>query len=93
MLKKSIASLMFSSEAKKLAKELGAAAQATRARQEADLAAGRKPTTCLPPKGKAKIDARQLIAHLKTLPPAEQQRSFQAGFANYAARKYPCPKS
>ena len=91
-MKKSMVSLMFSSEAKKLMGELGAAAQATRARQDADRAAGRKPATCLPPKGKAKVDARELIAHLKALPPAEQQQSFRSGFAGFAARKFPCPK-
>ncbi len=93
MMKKSMASLMFSSEAKRLMREVGAAAEATRARQDADRAAGRRPATCLPPKGKAKVDARELIAHLKALPPAEKSRSFRAGFANYAAQKYPCPKA
>ena len=92
MMKKSMVSLMFSSDAKKLMQELDTAAKATRARQEADIAAGRKPATCLPAKGKAKVDARELIAHLKALPPAERARSLQTGFASYAARKYPCPK-
>ena len=93
LMKKSMVSLMFSSEAKKLMHELDTAAKATRARQEADLAAGRKPATCLPAKGKAKVDARELIAHLKALPPEEKARSLQAGFSSYAARKYPCPKA
>jgi hypothetical protein len=92
LMKKSMASLMFSSEAKGLMRELGAAAEATRAQQEADRTAGRKSATCLPPKGKAKVDARELIAHLKVLPPADKARSFRWGFVNYAAIKYPCPK-
>lgn len=91
MMKKSMVSLMFSGEAKRLMKELDAAARATRARQEADLAAGRKPAACLPAKGKAKVDARELIAHLKSLPPAQRALSLQVGFTSYAARKYPCP--
>jgi hypothetical protein len=91
LMKKSMVSLMFSSEAKSLMRQLNAAAAATRAKQEADVAAGRKPAACLPPKGKAKIDARDLIAHLKSLPPADKARSLQAGFTSYAARKYPCP--
>ena len=93
LLKKSMVSLMFSSEAKKLMGELDAAAKATRRKQEADVAAGRKPAACLPAKGKAKVDARELIAHLKALPPAEKARSLQAGFTSYAARKYPCPQA
>ncbi len=91
LMKKSMVSLMFSSEAKQLMRELDAAARATRARQEADVAAGRRPAACLPAKGKAKVDARELIAHLKALPPAERALSLQAGFTSYAARKYPCP--
>jgi hypothetical protein len=91
LMKKNMVSLMFSSEAKQLMRQLDAAATATRARQEADVAAGRKPAACLPPKGKAKVDARELIAHLKSLPPVEKARSLQAGFTSYAARKYPCP--
>lgn len=93
MLKKSMASLMFSSEAKKLMRALDTAAKAARAKQEDDRAAGRKSAMCLPPQGKAKIDARQLIDYLKSLPPAEQSRSLDEGFASYAARKYPCPKT
>ena len=93
ILKKSMASLMFSSEAKKLMRALDTAAKAARAKQEADRAAGRRSAMCLPPQGKAKIDARQLIAYLKSLPPAEQSRSLEEGFASYAARKYPCPKA
>jgi len=91
LMKKSMATLVFSAEARRLAKEFDAAAQAVRAQQEADVAAGRKPATCLPPKGKAKVDFRALMAHLRTLPAAEQQRSFRSGFAGYAAWKYPCP--
>ena len=92
LMKKSMVSLMFSSEAKKLMGELNSAALATRAKQEADVAAGRKPATCLPAKGKAKVDARELIAHLKAMPPAQKNQPLQAGFTSYAARKYPCPK-
>lgn len=93
LLKKNMVSLMFSSEAKKLMNEVGAAAQATRKQQDVDRAARRQPATCLPAKGKAKVEAQELIAHLKSLTPAEKSRSFQSGFASYAARKYPCPKA
>lgn len=93
LMKKSMATLVFSGEARKLMKEFESAAQAVRGQQEADLAAGRKPATCLPAKGKAKVDFRELMTHLRTLPAAEQQRSFRSGFAGYAARKYPCPRA
>lgn len=91
MLRKNMASLMLSSEARALGRMLGETARSVRARQEADVAAGRKPATCVPPKGKAKIDARGLVQYLKSLPTAEQAKPFQSGVTSYLAIKYPCP--
>ena len=90
LMKKSPASLVFSGEARRLMKEIGAAGDAVRARQESDLATGRKPATCLPAKGKARMDARELLQHLRELPADQQQQSFRSGFASFAARKFPC---
>jgi hypothetical protein len=90
MLKKSKVSLMFSSEARKLVGVLGQAAQNNRTRLDADKAAGRKIDTCLPEKGKAKVNANELLAHIKAMPPAQKALSFDAAFASYTAKKYPC---
>ena len=90
LLKKSKMSLVFSGDARKLMRTLGDSAQRHRARLDADIAAGRKVTTCLPPKGKASINATELLAHIRALPPAQKAQSFDAAFAGYTAKKYPC---
>ena len=90
LMKRSPATLVFSSEARKLARVLGTAAQNNRARLDAERVSGRRVATCLPPKGKAKVDARELLAHIRSLPPAQRAQSFDAAFASYTARKYPC---
>ena len=84
------ATLVFSSEARQMARVLGSAAQNARERLDAERAAGRPVATCLPPKGKAKIDTRELIAYLRTLSPQQRSQSFDVAFAGYIARKYPC---
>jgi hypothetical protein len=90
LLKKSKVSLVFSGEARALLRELGAAADRTRTRLDADRAAGRPVAACLPPKGQAKVDATELLAHIRALPPAEKTKSFDQAFTGYVARKYPC---
>ena len=90
LLKQSKMTLLFSSEARRMMGIVGEAAQHTRARFEADRAAGRPTVACLPPKGTAAIDSKELLAFLRSLSPAERAKSFDAAFAGYAARKYPC---
>jgi hypothetical protein len=90
LLKKNKMSLMFSGEARKLVGILGQAAQNNRTRLDAEKAAGRKVDTCLPEKGKAKVNANDLLAHIRSLPPAQKAQSFDAAFASYTATKYPC---
>ena len=90
LLKKSKASLMFSGEARRLMKLLGETAQNNRARLDADRAAGRPVTTCLPPKGKASMNLNELLAHLRALTPAQRGQSFQSAFNSLTAKKYPC---
>ena len=91
LMKKSKATLIFSSEARQLARVLGETAQSTRARSEADRAAGRRAAMCLPAKGKANVNVPELLAHLRGLSPAQRAQSFEAAFTNFMARKYPCP--
>lgn len=90
LLKKSKMSLVFSKEARRLMVTLGEAAQHNRSRLDADKAAGRKVDTCLPEKGKAKVNANDLLAHIRAMPPAQKAQSFDAAFASYTAKKYPC---
>lgn len=90
LLKKGKMALVFSKEARRLMAVLGEAAQHNRTRLDADRAAGRRIDTCLPEKGKAKVNANDLLAHIRAMPPAQRSQSFDAAFASYTARKYPC---
>jgi hypothetical protein len=90
LLKKSKAALVFSGEARKMMRTLGDSAKRNRERLDADRAAGRKLTTCLPPKGEAEIKADELLAYLRGLPPQRKAQSFDSALASFLARKYPC---
>lgn len=90
LMTKSKMALMFSSDARTLMKILGQAAQQNRAGIEAARNAGRPVSACLPPKGKAEINVRELITYLRSLPVAERRQSFDRAFGGYIARKYPC---
>ena len=90
LLKKSRMTLLFSSDARLLMGMVGEAAEHARARFDADRAAGRPVRTCLPPKGKASVNATELLAYIASLPAVDRAKSFDAAFAGYAARKYPC---
>jgi len=90
LMQKSKVTLLFSSEAKTLMKLVGETAQRHRARLDADRAAGRAVTTCLPPKGKASINGGELLAYLRALPPQRRGETFDQAFGGYAAKKYPC---
>ena len=91
LMKKSRVSLVFSGEARKLLRMVGKTAEELRIRLETERAAGRKTTTCLPPKGKAELKSDELLAYLKGLPPTQKAQSFEAAFSGYMGRKYPCP--
>ena len=90
MLKKSKATLIFSREARYLVKELGSSAERTRARLDADRSAGRATAACIPPKGKARINANELLAYIRALPPSQKAQSLDHAFAGHMAQKYPC---
>ena len=90
LMKKSKVTLMFSSEARTLIQILGQTAARNRDRIEAERAAGKQVSTCLPPKGKASVDANELLAYLRALPAADRAKSLDEAFRGYAAHKYPC---
>jgi hypothetical protein len=78
---------MFSSDVGLLKAEIASAATAYRA----DLATGKPPRSCPPPKGTAKLDSDALIANFRTVPAAQRATtSVRAAFANYMAQRFPC---
>ncbi|WP_353204189.1 hypothetical protein [Sphingomonas sp.] len=79
-----------SSDITLLRQEIMTASDAYRARLAADAAAGRKPTSCPPPKGTAKIGSNDILAEFKALPPAKRNISVQTAFSAMMERRYPC---
>lgn len=82
---------MGSRDAKLLGAEMRMIGAAYRADLDAAKKSGRAPHSCPPPKGKAKLDARQMIAELRAMP-AARQRATSAKAAFYAMMKtrFPC---
>ncbi len=70
--------------------EIKAAAQSYRDQVEADRVAGRPPRSCPPPLGKARIDARALVADLEAIPLARRSQDVATAFAAIMQRRYPC---
>jgi len=57
---------------------------------DAAQAAHRKPRSCPPPKGQAKVDSDTLMASFKAIPPAKRMMSVQAAFYGIMDKRYPC---
>ena len=70
--------------------EIKAAATAYRAELDAAQAAHRKPRSCPPPKGQAKVDSNTLIASFRTIPPAKRSMSVKTAFYSFMDKRYPC---
>ena len=70
--------------------EIKAAATAYRAELDAAQAAHRKPRSCPPPKGQAKVDPDTLMAAFKAIPPAKRTMSVKAASYGLMDRRYPC---
>lgn len=88
-LKKKGMMALLSGDVGKLKAEAMGAANAYRARIKADQAAGRQPHSCPPQKGSLNSD--QLMAHLRTYPPAQRERTtMKVAIADYMAKAYPC---
>ena len=78
---------MLSSDVGLLKAEVQSAAAAYRA----DIAAGRLPKSCPPPKGAVKMGSDELIANFRTIPAAQQKvTTVREAFANYMAKRFPC---
>lgn len=73
--------------------EAGSALKALRAAYEDDIAHGRKPAACLPPRGdpKVMIDNRQIVDLLRAVPVADRGETVEQAFIAYARVSFPCP--
>jgi len=73
-----------------LRQEVMQASDAYRAGLAAQIAAGRKPSSCPPPKGTAKVTSDDIIKEFKSLPPGRQKASVKDAFAAFMTKRYPC---
>lgn len=73
--------------------EVAAASKQYRDGLAAEIAAGRKPSSCPPPKGTAKISSDDLLASFRAIPPAQRRASVAAAFAAMMKKRYPCPNA
>lgn len=90
-LQKKGAMAMFSSDVGKLKSEIVESGKQLRAEQVAAQRAGRKPAQCMPAQGKAKIGSTELLAHFRSIPPAQRNVPVKTAFASLLRKKYPCP--
>ena len=84
---------MFSSDIGLLKSEVRTAAEALRAEQQAAVRAGRPAAFCPPPAGRASVNSNELLAHFRSIPPAQRQRmEVRDALRTFFARRYPCPR-
>ncbi len=71
--------------------DIASASDAYRAGLAAETAAGRKPSSCPPPKGTAKITSDDIIAAFRAIPaPRRARTSTKTAFAAFMKQRYPC---
>lgn len=73
-----------------LGDEVKAAGAAYRAGLAKQIAAGKKPSSCPPPVGTAKITSDDIIKDFKAIPVARQKQSVAQAWAAMMTRRYPC---
>ncbi len=79
-----------SPDIKLLRSEVESAANAYRADIQAARAAGRPPHSCPPPKGKAKIGSKEVMADFEAIPVAQRGMSVKSAFYAMMKRRFPC---
>lgn len=78
---------MFSRDIGLLKAEVAAAADGYRA----DVAAGKQPRSCPPPKGSVQLTADELLTYFRTIPaPQQATTSVRIAFFNYATDRFTC---
>jgi hypothetical protein len=79
-----------SPDIKLLKGEMEGVANAYRADIVAARQAGRTPHSCPPPKGKAKIGSKELMAEFESIPAAQRGMSVKSAFYAMMKKRYPC---
>lgn len=79
-----------SPDIKLLRAEVQSVADAYRADLTAARKAGRTPHSCPPPKGKAALGAKDVMAEFNAIPPAKRGMSVKTAFYAMMKKRYPC---
>ena len=79
-----------SPDIKLLRTEVERASDAYRADLATTRVAGRPAHSCPPPKGKAKIGSKELIAEFEAIPPAQRGVSVKSAFYAMMKKRFPC---
>lgn len=73
--------------------EVQSAGTAYRADLAAQVAAGKKPSSCPPPVGSANVTSQDIIANFNTIPAPQRTRtSVRTAFAAFMTQRYPCKR-
>ncbi len=71
--------------------DIAGASDAYRAGLAKEVAAGRKPSSCPPPKGTAKVTSDDIIGAFRAIPAGQRaSMSTKAAFAAFMTKRYPC---
>ncbi len=81
---------MFSKHRKPVMTEMKKVTNSYRKDIQAARAAGKTPSSCPPPKGKGKLNGKDFLAHLKTIPVAQRDMEVKIAFHGFMKKKYPC---
>ncbi|WP_422055540.1 hypothetical protein [Sphingomonas sp.] len=81
---------MGSPDIKLLRTEVERASDAYRSDLATAKAAGRAPHSCPPPKGKARIGSKELIAEFEAIPAAQRGISVKSAFYAMMKKRFPC---
>jgi hypothetical protein len=81
---------MGSPDIKLLRTEVERASDAYRSDLATTKAAGRAPHSCPPPKGKARIGSKELIAEFEAIPAAQRGISVKSAFYAMMKKRFPC---
>ncbi len=81
---------MFSKHRKPVMVEMKKVTNGYRGDIQAARAAGKTPSSCPPPKGKGKLNGKEFLAHLKTIPVGQRNMEVKTAFHGFMKKKYPC---
>ncbi len=81
---------MFSKDRKPVMAEMKKVTNGYRADIQAARAAGKTPSSCPTAKGRGKLNGKEFVAHLKTIPVAQRDMEVKTAFHAFMKKKYPC---